>query len=212
MPLAAGQTVLFLGDSITHAHRRPDELHDCYQLGCGYVNSAVAELSAGDPAGGWRFVNRGVCGDTVDRLLARWEADCLSLAPAVVSVLIGINDALAGNRPDRFADDFRRVLDWTRKRLPATHLLVLEPFGMRVDPHPTIDVLSGQQLDRLTTLQPIVREVAGAAFVPLQFLFDGPGLTLDGIHPSAAGHWRIARAWTAAARRARLFPSGSGVR
>ncbi len=208
MPLAAGQTVLFIGDSVTHAHRRPEELHDCYQLGSGYVNSAAGELAADHPRASWRFVNRGVCGDTVGRLAERWDADCLSLAPAVVSVLIGINDALANTRADRFADDLRRLLDLTRQRLPAARLFVLEPFGVGVDPHSTIDVISRDQLARLAGLQPVVRELAGPAFVPLQHLFDGAAMTLDGIHPSAAGHWRVARAWTAAARRAGLFPDG----
>jgi acyl-CoA thioesterase-1 len=214
MPLRSGSTVLFMGDSITHAHRRPDEIHDCYQLGCGYVNSIAAELAAADADAGWRFVNRGECGDTVARLADRWDTDCLAADPAVVSILIGINDARAvDGRPADFRDGYARLLDRTRRRLPDAPVVLLEPFGLAVDRRSDNEVIGGAQLERLAVLQRVVRDVAtaaGATFVPLQHLFDPPPATawaLDGIHPTAAGHWRIARAWVAAARAAGWFPN-----
>ena len=208
--LAAGATVLFIGDSITHAHRRPEEVHDCYQLGCGYVNSAAAELTAARPAAGWRFLNRGVPGDGIGQMTARWSADVVAEAPAAVSVLIGVNDAAGPHcPPGTFREASDRLLDSTRQQLPNVRLLLMEPFGVAVPPHPTVDVISRDQLDRVTALQPIVRRVAaehGAVFVPLQHLFTDASAAVDGIHPSAAGHWRIGRAWVAAARGAGWFP------
>ena len=205
-----GRTVLFVGDSITHALRRPDEVHDCYGLGCGYVNSAAAELSSADPTAGWHFVNRGECGDTLSDLARRWDADCLAAAPAVVSVLVGVNDATRTKAdPIQFQAAYAALLDRTRRRLPDVRQVVLEPFGVAVPPHPTVDVITRGQLDRLAALQPAARAAAtaaGAVFVPLQHLFDSAATTLDGVHPSAAGHWRIARAWTAAVRHAGWFP------
>ena len=213
----SAKTVLFFGDSITHAHRMPGEVHDCYQLGSGYANSAAAELSAADPGAGWRFVNRGECGDQISNLLRRCDADCLSFSPEIVSILIGVNDAGAGTEPHLFRETYQHLLDRIHTARPATRLVLLEPFGIGVEPQPPLDTISRRQLDQLKKLQPIVAELAsaaGAVFVPLQHRFDegprvGPGSVwaLDGIHPSAAGHWTIARAWTAAVREAGWFPA-----
>jgi lysophospholipase L1-like esterase len=40
---------------------------------------------------GW---NRGVSGNRVKDLAARWEEDCLRLKPKLLTILIGINDCL----------------------------------------------------------------------------------------------------------------------
>jgi acyl-CoA thioesterase-1 len=217
MHVPAAPNVLFIGDSVTHAHRMPNEFHDCYQLGSGYVNSVAAELTAAEPGAGYRFLNRGQCGDTVGHLLERWDADCLAATPAIVSILVGINDAQPGGaRPDEFRQGYTHLLDRTRQRLPAAQLVVMEPFGLPVKPDAALAVISPAQLGRLGTLQPIVAAVAaaaGAIFVPLQSAFDQASVgslpavwARDGIHPSAGGHWLIARAWVAAARQAGLFP------
>ena len=207
------QTVLFLGDSITHAHRRPEELHDCYQLGSGYVASAAGELGSFEAAAEYRFLNHGECGFTVQNLLERWEGDLVTARATIVSILIGINDAhSAEHRIDVFRDTYQQLLLSIRVRLPAVKLMLLEPFGLPVQSHDQVDIISPQQLERLSVIQSVVRELAadaGARFLPMQHLFSEPpakAWTLDGIHPSAAGHWRIARAWTAAVRQAGWFP------
>lgn len=190
----------------------PQEVHDCYYLGSGYVNSVAAEWTAAEPNARRRFINRGECGDQLRQLLARVDADCIAHAPDLVSILVGVNDAGDGIPADIFRDSYRALLDRLRSQLPHAKLLLLEPFGLAVPPVPGIETISRRQLDHLALLQPIVGEVAeqmGATFVPLQASFDHAAATapaevwaLDGIHPSAAGHWLIARAWTAAARQA----------
>ena len=216
MTIEPDQTVLFLGDSITHAHRRPEEIHDCYQLGCGYVNHVAAELSSAHPDAGLRFVNCGECGFTIRDVLNRWQQDCVTIRAAVVSILIGINDTHSPTHdPDAFKSDYQQLVNSVRGRLPAAKLMLLEPFGVAVKRVAGFEIITPQQLDRLAAVQLIVHELAkanGAVFVPLQHLFNPPpatAWTLDGIHPSAAGHLRIARAWTVAARRAGWFPSKS---
>ena len=217
MPLAPGQTVLFIGDSITHAHRRPEEWHDCYRYGCGYVNHIASELSGNHPTAGWRFLNRGECGDHLPRLLDRWDSDCLAEAPALISLLVGVNDTgLPDASAERFAQQYRQLLTHTRDRLPDAKVMLLEPFGFAVPSHDQIEVLPAERLARLPGFQAVVREMAeefDAVNVLLQREFDQsvPATTwaLDGIHPSAAGHWRIGRAWLTAARDAGLLPTAA---
>jgi len=81
--------VLFQGDSITDAGRLAAGNSP---LGHGYVNYAASWFSALHPSLNVSFHNRGVSGERVKDLLARWNADCIALKPDWVSILVGIND------------------------------------------------------------------------------------------------------------------------
>lgn len=205
--------VLFIGDSITHAHRRPEEVHDCYSLGCGYAKMVAATLNVDYPQFRLRFSNRGECGHRTNELLERWDRDCIALKPDVVSILIGINDA----HPTRGEESavagvmerYRRLIDLTKAQLPGVRLVLVEPFGLPVEAGSSpVPVIEPQQLERVRSYQARIRELArdvGAVFVPTQAAFDlaiahAPARhwALDGVHPSAAGHLLIARQWLAA--------------
>ncbi|PZG01921.1 hypothetical protein C1I99_04860 [Micromonospora deserti] len=109
--------MLFIGDSITDADR---DRHHAEDLGRGYAMMASAWFTARHPQHRVTFRNRGVSGDRVRDLRARWDTDCLQLAPQVVSVLIGINDTWRRYRHgdptsvDEFARDYRQILELTR--------------------------------------------------------------------------------------------------
>jgi lysophospholipase L1-like esterase len=86
-----GERVLFQGDSITDMGRGrtadPNHL-----LGHGYAFLVAARYAAAYPERAVVFINRGVSGNTVADLAARWKTDTLDNRPDVLSVLIGIND------------------------------------------------------------------------------------------------------------------------
>ncbi|MCW3843120.1 SGNH/GDSL hydrolase family protein [Micromonospora yasonensis] len=193
-----GGRVLFIGDSITDAGRDRSAGDD---LGTGYAMMAAAWFTARHPGRRVGFVNRGVSGDRVRDLRARWETDCLALAPDVVSILIGVNDTW--RRYDRndptsaadFARDYRHILDATR-RLDARIILV-EPFlvplhdaqrGWREDLDPKVDVVRRLAAEFDATLV-AVDELFQAADV------DDRVWTRDGVHPTPFGHALIAQAW-----------------
>src|SRR4051812_30904703 len=88
MLLTAHQKILFAGDSITDAGRR--SLAAPY--GEGYVSMVRNFVLARYPELGLTFVNRGVAGDTVRDLDARWERDVIAERPDWLAVFIGIND------------------------------------------------------------------------------------------------------------------------
>ena len=110
------QTILFIGDSITDAQRRELPFRP---LGQGYVNFAGHLLFARHPELDLRIENRGVSGDTTRELKARWQTDCLTLRPDVLSVMIGINDLWRNFKPvdeiDKThvpAEEYKRNLRW----------------------------------------------------------------------------------------------------
>ncbi len=75
MPIPLTGTLLFQGDSITDAFRRPDEINDAYRMGNGYAFIIGALLRATSGESGLTVQNRGIAGNNVDDLLFRWQRD-----------------------------------------------------------------------------------------------------------------------------------------
>ncbi len=195
-------TLLFQGDSITNAFRRPEEINDAYRMGNGYAFIIGALLRATAGRAGLSVQNRGVSGDNVSDLLGRWQRDCLELRPDVLSLLIGTNDAgqmaSRGRKALDFIDGYDALIAQTVATLPDCRLVLLEPFALPVNAD------MEQHCVRLAPFRDHVRASAarlGAVFVPLQQAFDEASgghperWIYDGIHPTAAGHWLIAQRW-----------------
>lgn len=199
------QKVVFIGDSITDAHRRSDPR----QLGNGYVNLIAEEFDRRGSS--VDVVNRGVSGDSVGDVRARWQIDVLDLEPDVLTVYIGINDTVRTwfqgfpTPPAQFEADLDDVL--TRA---AAHgigsIIVIEPFFLTGVPFPG-PWKAGEDFARadLDSKRPIVQALAnahGATFIPLQAAMDAAVeergaalLAQDGVHPSGLGDRLIARLW-----------------
>jgi lysophospholipase L1-like esterase len=203
--------ILFQGDSITNAFRKPEEINPAFQQGNGYVFLIAARLGLDAPASGHSFVNRGVSGDCVTRLLARWQEDAVALAPDVLSLLSGINDTLrvfSGQENECLSDEgfsatYRKLLLPLRETNPRIHFILLEPYLLEAGR------VTKEWREHLAPRQGIVREIAGefgATFIPLQKHFDeavrsAPAeyWAFDGIHATHAGFQLIADAWVEAA-------------
>jgi len=208
--------VLFQGDSITDGARsRNDDPNHILGHGYAYIIAAKLgfELAERAPA----FVNRGVSGDRVSDLYARWNEDCLSLRPTLLSVLIGVNDAwrimndLPSGVTDRFERAYVHLLEETRERLPDAGLVLMEPFILNTGA-PAQKWTEWRA--KISEYQAAVRALAerfDAVFVPLQEPFEraeeraGAAYWLwDGVHPTAAGHELIAREWLTVVQHSRL--------
>jgi len=209
---ADGAAVLFQGDSITDAgrDRAAADPNAAHALGSGYPLLVASAALAAHPDRGLRFYNRGVSGNTVPDLAARWAADTVALAPDVLSILIGVNDfwhKLSGGYTGTVEDyehQYAAVLDDTRRALPRTRLIVLEPFVLRCG---AVDNRWFPEFDQRRAAAERVAQRAAATFVPLQRVFDDLGRkstpqywAADGVHPTPAGHAVIAERWRRAAK------------
>ena len=204
------KTLLFQGDSITDCGRiRPGENGYAQGLwGPGYPGLIAAELM-GDQPGKWEIINRGISGNRVVDLYARWKIDGINLKPDIISILIGVNDTshevvrrngVDVPRYDRF---YRMILDWTLEELPETKFVLMEPFVL------PFGAVEESWLDEIARRQEVVRRISEdyhTAFIPLQQVFndalkDAPQeyWLVDGVHPQPAGHRLIQKAWMAAA-------------
>jgi lysophospholipase L1-like esterase len=193
-----GMTVLFQGDSITDCGR--DRGTD--DLGSGYVHLIEQTLRRQEADSGIRILNRGVSGNRVRDLRARWKADCLDLKPDLLSILVGINDTwrrFDRNDPttvESFYEDYDAILSATRASLDIP-IVICEPFLLPV---------SEDRAAWRNDLDPkihVVRELArryADAYVPLDGAFaatavhtDMKSLAGDGVHPTPRGHHLIAQ-------------------
>lgn len=193
--------VLFQGDSVTDVGRN---YSDPNNLGLGYPMLVGAWLQARYPESGVKVINRGVSGDRVCSLKARWQEDCLDIEPTVVTILIGINDTwrkFDSNSPtsvEQFEADYRYILTETQDKTSA-QIVLMEPFVL---PYPDDRKAWREDLDpKIHVVRDLARDF-DAALIPLDGLFaqaatrqDPTFWAADGVHPTLAGHGLIARAW-----------------
>ena len=196
--------VLFQGDSITDGNRsRNDDWN--HVMGHGYAYLVASRLGYEQPGKNFHFYNRGVSGNKITDLAARWQKDTMDLKPDVLSILVGVNDVnsvFEGTDPvdaKKFEDVYRSLLKQTKETLPGIQIVLCEPFL-----YPMIRA-SEKWVPEIKIRQSIVRNLSNefnAIFIPLQDAFNAmlekaPATywIWDGVHPMPAGHELIARKW-----------------
>jgi acyl-CoA thioesterase-1 len=199
MKIQNNSTFLFQGDSVTDAGRDKEDLAS---LGNGYPMMFASWFSVHYPNIDVNFINRGIGGNRVRDLEARWQKDCLDLKPNWVSILIGINDCWRRydrNDPtsvEKFEAGYRNILTQIRDNLDA-NIILCEPFVL---PLPEDRIKWREDLDpKINAVRNLAREF-NAYLVPLDGIFAQASTakpssfwTRDGVHPTPAGHALIAK-------------------
>jgi len=200
MLIKDGMTVLFQGDSITDCGRREDE----FAMGVGYAMRIASDFTARFPHLKVNFINRGIGGNRVCDLKNRWNEDCISLKPDIVSILIGINDVWRrydNNDPtavEDFKSDYRDILTQIKDKTNAK-IIICEPFVL---PYPDDRIKWREDLDpKIQAIRELACEFS-AIYIPLDGMFAAASAMQpsknwanDGVHPTPAGHALIADAW-----------------
>lgn len=202
-----GDVILFQGDSITDCGRAREDTaaNSMHAMGAGYAQRLAGRMLSERPGDELQFYNRGIGGNRVVDLYARWKIDALNLSPDLLSIHIGINDtwhefgSRNGVEVGRYEMIYRELLKWTRQVLPEVKLVLCEPF------YTMCGAVTEAWVPEIKARQEVVRRLAAefhAAFVPWQQTFDAaceqapPAYwALDGVHPTPAGHHRVAQTW-----------------
>lgn len=226
--MAGGKKVLFIGDSITDGawgnskvwntpseERNQTDMNHIY--GHGYMMICAAHYQGLYPAQDFTFWNRGISGNTLADITARWDKDALALQPDVISLLVGTNDverALNQGRvidPSEWEQQLRSLLDRARQANPSVQFLLCTPFvakaGQRAEAsnYPQRE----QMIASLTAVIDAVAQQYQAIVVPFhslvaQTISNNPSQPVsywiwDGIHPTSAMHYLMAQQWIAQA-------------
>ena len=124
------KTILFMGDSITACGRNVD---DPESMGEGYAMLAAKMLEEKYP-GQFRFVNRGIPGDWLDKVYQRRQSDILDVKPDYMSILVGVNDVAVGLRRGTgfdvqgYMEQYDTLLCEIQEAMPGTKLMLMESF------------------------------------------------------------------------------------
>lgn len=200
--------LLFQGDSITDADRERniDEANHPRAMGNGYAYLAMCRWLAVHPSDDYRVFNRGISGNRVPDLLARWQDDTLRFVPRILSILIGINDlwhkidGKTSGTPADYEEEYDTLLTKTRRALPAARLVVCEPFVLKTG---VVDARWFPEFEERRSIAEALARRHGATWVPFHRTFEAavaegsdPAFWAeDGVHPTPQGHHLMAEAW-----------------
>lgn len=201
--LRANQTIVFIGDSITDADRSK---HAYQPYGFGYVHFVAYTLLAKYPQLNISVINTGISGNSISDLEQRWEQDCISYKPDILSVLIGINDACRaytspgvrrGLYPEEYELTYRRLLLRAREEC-RSKIVLMEPFMFCSNPEEQVFKFLQGYIQKVH----ILAKEFGAVLVPLQKRINeqiqqvaAEKWSQDMVHPYVWTHAWIAQRW-----------------
>ncbi|MGB7190655.1 MAG: SGNH/GDSL hydrolase family protein [Acidobacteriaceae bacterium] len=170
-PASGAKRVVFYGDSITDNWQR------------------VVDFFPGKP-----YLDRGISGQTTPQMLVRFQQDVVHLHPAVVVILAGTND-IAGNTgpstPEMIEDNFKSMTAIARANGIKVVLASITPaFAYPWKP-------GAKPADEIRALNAWLKDFSrkdGDVYLDYyDSLTDAeggmkPGLSFDGVHPTARGY------------------------
>ncbi len=216
---AGGKKILYIGDSITDGNwgwvgnnpiRSTTDMNHIY--GHSYVYICASYYMSEYPEENYQFFNRGTNGNQLPDLQARWQKDVLDINPDILSILIGINDLNVvydnGTKvldTAKFERQYRDIIERSLKQNPNLTIVLGEPFLFPVGIWNTDYPHWRDQCEQMASIVRKLSKEYNTIFLPYQELFDSlakdpktPSLKYwmwDGIHPTAAGHEKMAEMW-----------------
>lgn len=193
--------VIFFGDSITELGVQPG----------GYITRIDSMCAAERKKDQYQFTGAGVSGNKIYDLYLRLEKDVLKKSPDLVIIYIGVNDVWhkqwgTGTDDDKFQEFYQEIINKIKEKGSRIILCTPAVIGERTD---FSNILDGD----LNNMSNIVRKIAKQNNLPLVDLrkifleynsihnkenLESGILTVDKVHPSAAGNQLIAeKMWEA---------------
>lgn len=223
------KTILFIGDSITDGNWGSPGKYPCssdernktdlnHVLGHGYAEMISGFMGGEFPDSGYNFINRGISGETLEQIAARWEKDAMAYDPVLISLLCGTNNIhfWLESKPEdisefdigQYMDQLDSLVVLTRNRLPETTIVLCTPFvakagwsgragdfDLRKQGVDTIASLTRKYVQDLG--DPDLKLVDFNALLE-ELYKENPSAEYwvwDGIHPTTPMHYRMAKEW-----------------
>lgn len=193
--LKDGETIVFLGDSITQAGAGET----------GYVTLFRKAIEQKRPGSGIKVIGAGISGNKVPNLEDRLDRDVLSHKPNVVVIYIGINDVWhsknnQGTPIDRFESGLTKLIERCNKAGARVILATPSVIGEKTDGSNELD----KMLEEYSAVSRKVAAATGSTLLDLRAAFitclksynvagEEQGiLTTDGVHLNDAGNRFVA--------------------
>ena len=202
------------GSMKSSGERNHTDLNHIY--GHSFMMLCATHYESSRPDAGWQFFNRGISGNTLAQLADRWQSDALSLKPDVVTILVGINDVYEfmkakKENPDSAFDfaswekQYRSLLDSLHGGNSNIKIMIGAPFISNDGKNGKLSNYAeyDSMVSQLAAITKSIAHDYNATFLPFNSMFaqliaqqPRPGYWIwDGIHPTPAGHRRMADLW-----------------
>lgn len=165
--------VVFIGDSITHQWPK-----------------------VGPASWDCRWLDRGIGGERSEQVRARFRQDALALRPRAVVILVGTNDAWVNNPALPLAmteANIAAMVALAQQAKVRVFIASVPPFAKQSKP--PLGPIPRNAEARIEAQNAWMRDFAarsGAGFIDYWRVMR-PDLTIDGVHPTAAGYALMAR-------------------
>jgi lysophospholipase L1-like esterase len=203
--IPTGSKILMIGDSITDCDRARLLGEGGHGLGNGYVNLVNTLLTVSYPGDQFTLINRGVSGNTLKDLSARWQTDVLNQQPDWLSVMIGINDVWRqfdspGLPSISSVQEFTIIFDklLTQTIPTVSRIVLMTPFFIeenRLDPIRKMTDIYAERVRQIAHKHNLILIDTQAIFDKLLAKLPDQDLAGDGIHPTKTGHMILAKAF-----------------
>ncbi|MDE6870407.1 MAG: hypothetical protein K2J75_06730 [Clostridia bacterium] len=147
-----------------------------------------------------KVYNRGISGDTSDKLLERLEDNALNIAPQNLIVLVGTNDLSRKISLDTVLDNISKTVEKS-KQAGVENIIICSLLPVNKSINSTmVGIRSNKDIQQLNSLlkeECLHQQVTFVDLYPI--LADGDGnfdkqYTYDGLHPNAQGYVVITQA------------------
>jgi|GEM_PF-2088819 len=211
-----GETILFIGDSLTDGGRRDDLNH---YLGHGYQAEIAMRYLGYRPELELQFANRGRGGESSAEVLARWDRDAVPFTPHeagydgpfpgsrnkprvpdVLTLFVGYNDDwnIKYQTPEQTVSNMTEMVERALRANPEMKIVICEPFYSQANSSKERKA----RLSRAWASRKVARRF-NTIFIPFQQLADQLYLekpqsgwwVWDNCHPTYAMHMRMADFW-----------------
>lgn len=173
-----GQTVL-AGDSIT-------EIFNSYELFYEWSEKNKCAV-----------YNRGISGDTSDRLAERFYDNVLNISPRNIVLLIGTNDIGLGGKIENTAENIRNILEQIRRQSADTNVILEAVYpvnkNLSAEARAMVGVRTNGKIQKLNALLKPLAEEFGCIWLDLTDVLSDKNGNLracycyDGLHLNANG-------------------------
>ena len=186
-------------------------------LGHGYVEMIAGYFMGEYPESDYHFLNRGISGETLYNISSRWDKDVIENKPDVVSLLCGTNDihywlesyptTLEEYDFEQYRETLDSLINYTKKRLPECKIILCTPFVAEVGKIGESDhyelrktaidsianinrnlAIHNKDIYNLIDFNKLVTLITEETGHPEYWVWDG-------IHPTTALHYRMAKEW-----------------
>lgn len=175
------------GDSITYG--------ECDEEALGWAGRLRKSYSVDEYVG---VYNRGICGDTTEDLLKRFDVEYESIEPAIVVFAIGINDSkypvgkVENLVPiEKFKENMKILVE--RAKIHTGKIYVIGCTAVDETPRDSGTRFSNEQIQMYNDSLKEIAQSENLDFIEMFDVLD-TGVDLhDGLHPNAQGYEKISK-------------------